>query len=516
MLYDRFSTISVKASAICFSDIRIQWLFFFICAICLLCPWHALSAERIRIPSHPSLIHYDSLSWETPTGSPYRTQLKNGLRVYIGPDHSLPLISMTAYIRTGSLNDPPQKTGLAALVSHLMRTAGTQKIPASQIDNIIEQFALSINFSMGESQLMIQAKFLSQFADTALAILEQVLFHPAFEQSRIDQEKSIIIQNIEHRFDNPEPILAAAYAKTLYPDEANSALSTKKSISAITRKDCISFHNQVFAIPNIILAVAGDLDKEAFMKKLEKMFASIAQSSTPVTFPSIAAKPSSKIKTTIVHKNISQAYVRIGLPLFRRPNIDYYPLSLFNLILGGDGFTSRLSTKIRSDEGLTYSIASAAESNYTYQGTFFIQFFTNYPSVNKALQIILAEVTAALTSAPATPEEILNAKKNLIDELPSMFRNKNDIVSTYAWNEYYNRSDEHFKLYPDSIRAVTSQAIIETSRKYIKPNDFIFVVVGDTAQLRQSPEYNGFSLYKPGVQVLTPQQLYEPAAVSKQ
>jgi len=145
---------------------------------------------------------------------------------------------------------------------------------------------------------------------------------------------------------------------------------------------------------------------------------------TPVTphaapLDEIAVTPHTR--ALVVHKPINQAYIRMGLPLFKRPHPDYYAVSLLNYILGGSGFTSRLGTRVRSDEGLTYSIYSYAESNYTYPGTFHVDFYTKTESYPKAVSIVLEELDKTVKNG-VTAEELENAKTALISELPSSFR----------------------------------------------------------------------------------------------
>ena len=463
-------------------------------------------ARKSKIPNHPSKIKYKPLNWNIPLGSPYRTELKNGLRVYIAEDNSLPLITISGYYKTGTINDPGGKEGLGKFAVNLMRTGGTKDIPADELDDLIDHYAISFSFSMRQTQLNVKVQFLSQFIDTALYIFKQIIFHPAFEDNRIDKEREIAIQEINHRFDNPEPVLDAAYQRNMYPEGENSRLSSEKSMNSITKNDLIKFHRSVFKTENAIYGIAGNFSKNDILNKLESMFPKAVNDSPSVKFPSIDVSP--KAKYLIVHKEISQAYVQIGLPFFTRPHPDYYAISVFNMILGGGSFTSRLGTKIRSDEGLTYSIYSYAQPNYIFPATFYINFFTKHSTVNKAVALTLKEVDKILEEG-ITKEEFQNAKKVLIESLPSMFRSKEDIVNTYAWNEYYSRSLDHFRVYPKKLRALKMKDIKRASQKHVIPKDFSFVIVGDTTEIFRAEASGGFSLKnKSAYTIITPDILY--------
>jgi zinc protease len=237
--------------------------------------------------------------------------------------------------------------------------------------------------------------------------------------------------------------------------------------------------------------------------RLEKLFTKDTLQTKSDQFPSIGIK--NEAQCLFIHKPLSQAYVRIGFPLFKRPHDDYYPVSLLNEILGGGGFISRLGTTVRSDAGLTYSIYSTAESNYSYPATLYVDFFTKNESFAKAIELTLKEINK-ITETLVTPDELKNAQSSLISELPSMFRSPFDIVSTYAWNEFYGRPDTQYKEYPDKLRAVTANQVHEMAKKYLDLSKLTYTVVGDTASLLHQKS-DSFSLEKLKVKVTLPDSL---------
>ncbi len=447
--------------------------------------------KKTKTPNHPSKLRYDKLDWQVPLGKPYRTECANGLKLYIAEDNSLPVVTIVGLFRVGSINDPKGKEGLGSFATHLMRTGGTEAFHADSLDALIDHFAMSYSLSLSESKLKVTAKFLSQHTDTALFILKQILFKPAFNKDKIEKERGIYLQRIKHRFDNPGPILSVGFERALYPQMPNSRLSTANSIKSITKKDCQAFHQSVFRTENCILAISGDISSKAMIKKVETLFPIKDDAKAPIAFPPISCEP--KVQYLIVQKKISQAYVRIGQPLFKRPHPDYYALSVFNSILGAGSFTSRLVSKIRSDEGLTYSIRSKVQSNYIFPGTFNISFFTKHATVNKAIALSLKEVDKILTEG-ITKEELANTKKVFIDGLPSSFRNKDDIVDIYSWNEYYGRPDDLYQQYPKKINALSIKDVTGAAKKHIDPTKFVYVIVGDTTELFKAEAHDGYSL----------------------
>jgi zinc protease len=452
------------------------------------------------LPEHPSGIKYNSLNWEVPLGNDHRTVLKNGLISYIATDKRLPIVHISGLVHYGSLLDPSGKEGISTLMSTLLRNGGTQKYSADTLDDIIDLCAMEFSFGASESQLSFSASFLEEYTDQAMDILGQIIYKPAFEQKRIERERTRLLESVRHQFDNPGPILKAAYSSNMYKGQKPAKLATEKSIKSITRDDLVALHKKVYRTNNFILAVSGDFNRDSMVTRLEKLFLKDTTQTKSDQFPNIDIK--NRSQCFFIHKPLSQAYVRIGFPLFKRPSDDYYPVSLLNEILGGGGFISRLGTTVRSDAGLTYSIYSIAESNYRYPATLNIDFFTKNESFSKAMELTLKEIKS-ITGEKVKADELKNAQSALISELPSMFRSPFDIVSTYAWNEFYGRPDTQYKEYPDKLRAVSADQIHDAAKKYLDLSKITYTVVGDTAALLHQKS-DSFSLEKLSVKVTVP------------
>jgi zinc protease len=448
------------------------------------------AAVTAKKPPHPSKIAYPPLDWTVPLGAPYRVTLDNGLRAYIAEDPRVPIVHVTGYVTWGETCDPPGQEGLSFLMARLMRTGGTERYPADSLDKLLDHLAIECSYAVTDAQFSFTVSVLTDFLDSALIILQQTLFHPTFETARVEKERAIVLEKIAHRFDNPGPILDASYGKLMYPGQANSALTTPASIARITRDDLVRCHARLCNTENMIIAVSGRFDKNVVAQKLAALFPkAVPVGESP--FPEIAPGP--RIKCLMVHKPMSQAYVRFGVPTFRRPHDDFYALHVVNLVLGGGGFTSRLGTTVRSDAGLTYSIYSNAESNYRHPATFYVDFFTKNETTSQAIALSLREINRLVTDG-VTDEELANAKKYLVDALPSTFRSPGDIVETYAWNEYFGRAPDHYTRYVESVKALTASDLLRVARAWLKPDSFSYVIVGDTGAIAKADTFPGFSL----------------------
>jgi zinc protease len=285
----------------------------------------------------------------------------------------------------------------------------------------------------------------------------------------------------------------------------SSRMPTVESLRAITRNDLVQLHQKIFKTENMLCAASGRFSRDSMAKRLSAVFPKSQGAPPDSLFPAVRVHPIQKM--LFVNKVITQSYVKLGLPFLQRPNPDYYAVSVLNMVLGGESFTSRLGARIRSDEGLTYSIYSNAESNYFYPGTFYVEFHTKSESTCRAIALSLAEVQRIKTDG-ITQDELEHAKKILIDGFPSMFRSPEDIVENYSLNEYFKRPSDHFATYPHKIEALTLQNIRDVAQKYLDPSAFTYTIVGDTSVIFKSDTISGFSLRK-----LKPSRFIEPDSI---
>src|SRR5262249_51528810 len=124
-------------------------------------------------PTDPYALTYQPLRLEFP--SPSTTTLKNGLVVHMLPDPELPIVDLAFYAGGGSIYDPDDKGGLAALALHAVRTGGTAALTPDQVDEKLETLPATIDFDTGDDALSGSLSCLKDRFPEALGILAGML-----------------------------------------------------------------------------------------------------------------------------------------------------------------------------------------------------------------------------------------------------------------------------------------------------------------------------------------------------
>ena len=293
-----------------------------------------------------------------PRAADFRHKLSNGATAFLVEDHEFPLVTLSVLIRTGDYLEPKDKTGLAQLMGAQMRSGGTKSKPPAAFDEDTAFLAAAINSGIGDVSGQASLNCLSKDIDAGLALFVDMLRNPGFAEDRLKLAKSQMLQSMERRNDSTTSIERREFQRLLRGDKHfTTAAATKASLEAISRQDLIDFHDRYYYPANFILAVSGDFDTKQMLAKLEKAFGGWPNLDTRIPDP---PKPEFTPKPGIYvvnKKDVNQGRVQMGHLGVAISNPDHLALGVMNGILGGNGFTSRIMERVRSDEGLAYSAA---------------------------------------------------------------------------------------------------------------------------------------------------------------
>lgn len=299
-----------------------------------------------------------------------RVTLTNGMRLLLLEDHELPLITISAHIRVGSIYEPAEKAGLAAITGAVMRTGGTRTKTGDELDEELECIAASVEIRVDLDSGRASVSVLKKDVDTGLAILADVLMHPAFREDKVELAKMQLRSAISRRNDSAGQIASRELDKLVYgPDSPYARQIEYATIDSITRSDLVAFYKRYFRPNNMIMAIWGDFKKEDVIAKIGKVFEGWdAIDQDPPKGPDVNNE-CRKTVNLIRKSGINQSYICLGHIGGLMNDPDYFALTVTNEILGSS-FTGRLFRNVRSRQGLAYSVGGAYGMHYSRPGVF--------------------------------------------------------------------------------------------------------------------------------------------------
>jgi len=430
------------------------------------------------VPPHPDQIAFEPLKFEPPNAEQFRHTLSNGVVAYLAPSSEFPLVNIAFTFKGGQYLDPKDKIALAGATGVMMRQGGTTSIPPAELDERLDFLATTCNVGVGGTSSSASINCLKANLDESLALLMDILRNPGFDQKRLDVWKADMLEKLKQRNDSADSILGREWSALLYGrDHFEAAEPTKQSVESITREDLQAMHKRIFhpAPGNLFIAVTGDFNEKNMLARLESALQGWPAGEVPGDPPA----PTATFKPGVYHveKDIPQGKVQIGLRGITRDDPDYFAAMIMDNILGGGGFTSRITNHVRSDEGLAYSAGSDMSAPVWYPGEFDAFFQSKNSTCALAIKIIREEIDS-IRSKPVTQAELDLAKKSFIETFPRTFESKPAMLSVFVGDEMTNRPKDFWQTYRDRVNAVTADDVQRVAQKHLTPDNMAIFVVG--------------------------------------
>ncbi len=408
---------------------------------------------------------------------PERVVLDNGLVVLLMEDHELPLVSLSAFVRTGARLEPREKTGLASLTGTVMRTGGTTMQSGDALDEFLEGKAAMIETAIGETAGTASMSCLTEDFPEVLEVFYNVLRSPAFAPEKLKIAKNQVMASIARQNDDPGGVVSREFKKLIYgQDSPYGRVPTYATILSITREDLIHWHQQYFHPNRIVLGLVGDFEKDKTVALLEKLFGSWPKG-PEVNDPEAFIQEETPSGLFYVEKNdMTQAKIAMGHRGIRRDHPDYYALVVVNQILSGS-FGARLFSNIRSKQGLAYDVHGGVGLQWDYPGMAILSMSTKTETTGKGIDALIAE-SRNMVADPPTDEEVANAKASILNSFVFSVDSPSKVLGKYLTYEYYGYPSTWLKAFRTGIERVTTAQVRKAAEQHLRPKDFAILVVG--------------------------------------
>lgn len=415
-------------------------------------------------------------------------QQPSGARVYLVESHGLPMVDVQIDVDAGSRRDPQNKPGLAAvaagqLASGIRAQPGSQGPYARALDEnqLGEAWAdLGARFGAAATgdRLSFSLRSLSDAAllDKAAELAARQMAHPAYPEPVWLRDRDKMAAALRESLTRPGTVAQNRFAEAVYGGHPYGWRSTPESLQGIAVADLRRWHAQALRPCRAVVSVVGDVTRQQADALASRLLALWPQTHCE-RLPAVAEVPALPAAQDIRQPfDSAQAHVLIGQPGYPRRDPDHYALMLGNHILGGGGFTSRLTAQVREQRGLSYSVYSYF-SPALHAGAFTVGLQTRPDQAAQAVEVARQVVKDFVDNGP-TEAELQAAKDNLIGGFALRLdsnRKLLDNVASIAWNGLpLNELDE----WPAKMARVTVADVRRAMARVLQPERMITVVVG--------------------------------------
>ncbi len=414
---------------------------------------------------------------------PWTATLDNGIKIW-GIKHSeLPMVSYSLAIEGGRMLDTPEKAGLANLVATMLNEGTKNKTP-EELEDAIGLLGASISVRAGNEDITVSVSSLTKNFEKTLALVEEMLLEPRWDQEQFELAKSRIINNLKRNTASPDYLATRTLNRLIYGDNilAYDLSGTEESVASITIEDLKNFYEKYFSPSVTRFIIAGDVDRERVVKALEGL--NSKWKPKEVKLPEFKL-PSTPEKSQIFFVDVpgaKQSVIAIGTPSIPRSHYDFHPATVANYKLGGS-FNGIFNLILREEKGFTYGARSSFSGGRNY-GTFTASSRVRTDATLESVTIFKTEMEKYRQNIPQDYVDF--TKSALMKNNALRFETLNALVDMLNTMSAYNLPEDYIKKEEAFVKELSAEKILEYARKYIDPGKMYYVVVGDAAtQLKE-------------------------------
>lgn len=421
----------------------------------------------------------------------WKEELSSGIKVYGIENDEVPLVQFEMQIAGGLLLENKDKVGVSNLLANLM-TKGTKNKTPEELENAIESLGASIYAYATSDNITIAGTTLSKHFDATMDLVTEILLEPRWDEKEFDLLKQSTISGIQRSKANPNSIADNEFSKLLYGDNnilAYNNNGTEDSVNSISMMDLQDYYNTNITPKLTNMHVVGAISREKVVNALQSI--NNNWEVKDVALPELPM-PLYPEKSTVYFYDVpdaKQSVIRFGYPALQATHKDYYPATVMNYRLGGGSFASQLTQQLREGKGYTYGISSrfngtahegyfrigsGIRTNVTYEATSLVKQILEDYGKNYNQEDL--DVTKGFTlKSTARAFETLGAKLNMLSNISN-----------------YGLDDDYAKQRQAIVSEMTVEDIKALAEDYIKPNQMIYLIVGDAATQLDKLEGLGF------------------------
>jgi zinc protease len=369
-----------------------------------------------------------------------------------------------------------------------MLQRGTTKHTRQQLKDEFDRLKARVNVTASHTSVNVTAETTRDNLPAVMDLIAEVLQSPSFPQSELDTWKQESLAQAESQRTDPQAVAQTAFGRHLndYPKGDVRYVTTPQediaSINAVTLDDIKNFYKSFLGASVGELAVVGDFDAKALTAQTTQLFGNW-KSTSNFTRVQRLYQDIAPVSQSFETPDKANALFLAGFNLnIRDDDPDYPALVIANSILGGGGLYSRLGSRIRQKEGLSYGVGSFMNvSSLDKAGTFTT--FAIYAPQNAArLETAFhEEITRALKDG-FTQQEVDEAKKGYLESRKVQRAQDAGLARTLGNELYFHRTMQWDAQYEQKVASLTLDEVNAALRKWIDPSKITIVKAGDFAK----------------------------------
>jgi zinc protease len=407
----------------------------------------------------------------------------SGAQVYLVESPSIPMVDVEIDFDAGGRRDPADKPGLA----NLMASGTAYGVRATPTEAALDENGLSeawadlgasFGGSAGADRMSFGLRSLTypDLLERAITLAARQLGEPSFPAAPWLRDRPKILASLKEADTRPATLAARAFSRAVYGNHPYGYEMTADSLLRTSVQDLRALHASAVRACDAKVSVVGAVTRaqaDAMVQRLLARLPTVTCTARPAVPEVAPLQAASEQRIAFVS---AQAHVLLGQPGYKRDDPDFLALTVGNHILGGGGFTSRLTEEVREKRGLTYSVYSYFAPGL-HAGAFTIGLQTRPDQAQQALDLVRVVLAKFVAEGP-TEKELQAAKDNLIGGFALRLDSNRKLlgnVANIAWNGLPLDYLDHWT---DRVNQLTVDDVRAAFARKVQPDRMATVVLG--------------------------------------
>jgi len=404
-----------------------------------------------------------------------KTTLVNGIKLLTKKMPHIRSVTMGVWVDVGARDESPSENGLSHLIEHLI-FKGTEKRSAFQIAKEFDAIGGQTNAFTTMENTCYHAKVMDSHVTTMVEILSDIFLNSRFDESDIQREQPVILQEIGMVEDSPDEYIHILSGKNFWGEHplGRSILGSRDNILGFNAERLKTFFQKLYQPERIIVSAAGNLEHDRLLDLIGPSFEAIKPGNGfPERIP-----PGGKTGVAINHRDLEQVHICLSTHGLPTADPGRYALALMNIILGGN-MSSRLFQEIREKRGLAYTVYSFVSSHV--DTGMFGAYAAVEPSKSIETTTLLLEQLFRLKKERVSGNEMTGAKEYIKGNLFMASESSENQMVRLAQNEFHFNRNIPLKTVVEQIEAVTADDILQLVNTLLEDNTLSLTLLGKVA-----------------------------------
>jgi predicted Zn-dependent peptidase len=399
-------------------------------------------------------------------------QLSNGIEMVGQYMPSLTSITFGFQLDAAIIHEPEDKQGLAHLFEYML-FQGTKQKDARALNEAFESLGVRKGASTGWETGRVMAQMVSNKFDATLPLMQEILLTPTFPRDDLEQMRSIVLQEIRRRDDEPMSRIFDLARASFYRGTAlaRSSLGTSASVQSVQRQDLREFWRSRYQPNDVLFAIAGKFDWDHVVEQVQALFGDWRGQAAA----SPEQRPTPTADITLEPQEGKQEHLGMMFPFPNYTDPDYYAALVISEVLGGS-MASRLFVEVREKRGLVYGVSAGLTGN-KHVGAMRIYAGTTPEQGHECLEVIVNELRK-LEQEGITADEMARAKVQLKSENVMRGEGSGSRMGALSHSWWYERKLRTIQEVKEAIDAVSEEQVLGVLRRFSPLNPLTVAAIG--------------------------------------